>query len=62
MNKSARFDFLAVSCALVVGSVDNVLRPRLVGQDTKMHERLILFSTLGGLPLFGSMDSSWSPS
>jgi predicted PurR-regulated permease PerM len=29
---------LALFCALIVGSVDNVLRPRLVGQDTKMHE------------------------
>jgi predicted PurR-regulated permease PerM len=46
---------LAVFCALVVGSVDNVLRPRLVGQDTKMHELLIFFSTLGGLLLFGAM-------
>jgi predicted PurR-regulated permease PerM len=44
---------LIVFCALVVGSVDNVLRPRLVGQDTKMHELLIFFSTLGGLMLFG---------
>src|SRR5688572_11289819 len=46
---------LALFCALVVGSVDNVLRPRLVGQDTKMHELLIFFSTLGGLVLFGAM-------
>lgn len=46
---------LAVFCAVVVGSVDNVLRPRLVGQDTKMHELLIFFSTLGGLMLFGAM-------
>lgn len=46
---------LAVFCALVVGSVDNVLRPRLVGRDTKMHELLIFFSTLGGLLLFGVM-------
>jgi len=38
-----------------VGSVDNVLRPRLVGQDTKMHELLIFFSTLGGLMFFGAM-------
>jgi predicted PurR-regulated permease PerM len=45
---------LALFCALVVGSVDNVLRPRLVGQDTKMHELLIFFSTLGGLLLFGA--------
>lgn len=46
---------LAVFCALVVGSVDNVLRPRLVGQDTKMHELTILFSTLGGIATFGLM-------
>jgi len=46
---------LVLFCALVVGSVDNVLRPRLVGQDTKMHELLIFFSTLGGLMFFGVM-------
>jgi predicted PurR-regulated permease PerM len=45
---------LALFCALVVGSVDNLLRPRLVGQDTKMHELLIFFSTLGGLMFFGA--------
>ena len=45
---------LALFCALVVGSVDNVLRPRLVGHDTKMHELLIFFSTLGGLMFFGA--------
>ncbi len=44
---------LAVWCGGVVGMVDNVLRPRLVGQDTKMHDLLILFSTLGGMLLFG---------
>jgi len=30
-----------------------VLRPRLVGRDTEMHDLLILFSTLGGILLFG---------
>ena len=40
-------------CALVVGSVDNVLRPRLVGNDAKMHDLMILFGTLGGILLFG---------
>jgi predicted PurR-regulated permease PerM len=48
-----RAAFLTAFCALVVGSVDNVLRPRLVGRDTKMHDLLILFSTLGGLMVFG---------
>jgi predicted PurR-regulated permease PerM len=45
---------LALFCALVVGSVDNVLRQVLVGRDTQMHELLIFFSTLGGLMLFGA--------
>ncbi|ODS54295.1 MAG: hypothetical protein ABS36_11525 [Acidobacteria bacterium SCN 69-37] len=44
---------LVLFCSLIVGSVDNVLRPRLVGRDTKMHDLMILFSTLGGLIVFG---------
>lgn len=44
---------LVVFCALIVGSVDNVLRPRLVGHDTKLHDLVILFSTLGGIIMFG---------
>ena len=44
---------LAAFCGLVVGTVDNVLRPRLVGRDTQMHTLLIFVSTLGGLSLFG---------
>jgi predicted PurR-regulated permease PerM len=46
---------LGLFCALVVGSIDNVLRPILVGRDTKMHELMIFFSTLGGLLVFGAM-------
>ena len=46
---------LVLFCALIVGSVDNLLRPILVGRDTKMHELLIFFSTLGGLLAFGAM-------
>jgi predicted PurR-regulated permease PerM len=46
---------LAGFCSLVIGSVDNLLRPLLVGRDTQMHELLIFFSTLGGLLLFGVM-------
>jgi predicted PurR-regulated permease PerM len=46
---------LAIFCGLVVGSIDNLLRPRLVGQDTKMHDLVILFSTLGGIIVFGPL-------
>jgi len=44
---------LALFCALAVGSVDNLLRPALVGKDTNMHELMIFFGTLGGLFTFG---------
>ncbi len=44
---------LALWCALVVGSIDNILRPRLVGSDAKMSDLMILISTLGGISLFG---------
>jgi predicted PurR-regulated permease PerM len=38
---------------LVIGLVDNILRPVLVGRDTKLPDYLILLSTLGGLTMFG---------
>jgi predicted PurR-regulated permease PerM len=44
---------LIVVGVLVIGSVDNVLRPILVGRDTRMADYLILLSTLGGLAGFG---------
>jgi predicted PurR-regulated permease PerM len=44
---------LALFCGLVVGSCDNLLRPRLVGKDTQLPELLIFFSTLGGILFFG---------
>ena len=37
----------------VIGTVDNVLRPRLVGGKTRLHELVIFFSVLGGLQVFG---------
>lgn len=37
----------------LVGVLDNLLRPVLVGKDIQMHPMVILFSTLGGLGLFG---------
>jgi len=46
---------LALFCGLVVGSLDNVLRPRLVGKDTQMHDLMIFLSALGGIALFGLM-------
>ncbi len=39
--------------ALVIGLADNVLRPLLVGRDTKLPDYVVLFSTIGGISLFG---------
>lgn len=38
---------------LIIGLVDNLLRPILVGRDTGMPDYLVLLTTLGGLTLFG---------
>ena len=44
---------LALYGVFVIGMVDNVLRPIMVGKDTKMPDFLILISTLGGMAIFG---------
>jgi predicted PurR-regulated permease PerM len=38
---------------IVIGLVDNILRPLLVGKDTKMPDYIVLLSTIGGMALFG---------
>lgn len=45
---------LGVWCVAIVGTVDNFMRPWLIGKDTKMPDLLILLGTLGGLMLFGA--------
>lgn len=38
---------------LVIGLIDNVARPWLVGQATRMPDYIVLISTLGGIATFG---------
>lgn len=38
---------------LVISTIDNLLRPRLVGRGTRLPDYVVLVSTLGGLALFG---------
>jgi predicted PurR-regulated permease PerM len=45
---------LVIFGVVVIGLVDNVLRPILVGRDTRMPDYLVLLSTLGGLTMFGA--------
>ena len=44
---------LVVGGVLVVGTADNILRPLLVGRETRMPDYMVLLSTLGGLSVFG---------
>jgi predicted PurR-regulated permease PerM len=44
---------LTIWGAGVIGMIDNVLRPRLVGKRAKLHELIIFFSVMGGLQVFG---------
>ena len=45
--------FLVVFFIVVIGLVDNILRPLLVGKETRMPDYLVLISTLGGMEIFG---------
>ena len=44
---------IVVVGTLIIGLVDNLLRPLLVGRDTHMPDYLVLISTLGGITMFG---------
>lgn len=44
---------LIVWGALVISTIDNFLRPKLVGSQTKLHELMVFFSVLGGISVFG---------
>jgi predicted PurR-regulated permease PerM len=55
VGKVAAGVVLLAWCALVVSTIDNFLRPRLVGRDARMSDLLILLSTLGGIFLFGAV-------
>jgi predicted PurR-regulated permease PerM len=45
---------LIVFGALVIGLVDNLLRPKLVGREARMPDYLVLISTIGGMSFFGA--------
>ena len=47
------FALLAWCVVVVVGVLDYVLRPRLIGSDARMPDLVVLLSTLGGVAMFG---------
>lgn len=52
---------LALWGALVISTIDNFLRPRLIKNQTKLHELFIFFSVLGGISLFGLLGIVMGP-
>jgi len=45
---------ILIVTVVVIVNVDNLLRPRLVGQEAGMHDLMVFFSTLGGIGMFGA--------
>jgi predicted PurR-regulated permease PerM len=45
--------FLSVWGALIVGSIDNIVRPLVVSASTKLHPLLMAIAALGGTYAFG---------
>jgi predicted PurR-regulated permease PerM len=52
--------FIALE-VVIVGSVDNLLRPWLMGSGFKMHALVIFFSVLGGIAYFGILGMFLGP-
>lgn len=46
---------IIVVTVVVINQLDNFVRPRLVGQESGMHDLMVFFSTLGGIATFGPM-------
>jgi len=44
---------ILIAGVVIIGSVDNLMRPRVVGRSARMHDLVIFFSTLGGIGIFG---------
>jgi predicted PurR-regulated permease PerM len=46
---------IILTSLLFVSTVDNFIRPRLVGRGAKLHDLVIFFSSLGGIAVFGPL-------
>jgi len=47
--------FVLVIGAVIISSVDNFLRPKLIEGQTSLHPLLVFLSTLGGIAFFGPL-------
>ena len=47
--------------ALVISSIDNIIKPRIIGKKAQVHPVLILLGVLGGIKMFGFVGLMFGP-
>ena len=52
---------LTIGGTLVVGGIDNILRPTLVGNRLRVHTVVTFVAVLGGITVFGPSGLVWGP-
>ena len=52
-GKMVEASILIFSGIFIIGMIDNLLRPILIGKETKIPDYLILLTTIGGISIFG---------
>ncbi len=52
---------LILSSALIIGNLDNYLRPKLVSKKAELHPALVILGVIGGLQVFGVLGFIYGP-
>jgi predicted PurR-regulated permease PerM len=53
--------FLVIACIVIVGTVDNVIRPWLISGRAEMSGLVVFISVLGGIAVFGMLGAVLGP-
>ncbi len=53
--------FVIIGSILIVGNIDNLLRPKLVSKKAELHPALVILGVLGGLQVFGVLGFIYGP-
>ncbi|MFA6553834.1 MAG: AI-2E family transporter [Patescibacteria group bacterium] len=52
---------LILASVLIIGNIDNYLRPKLVSKQAELHPALVILGVLGGLQVFGVLGIIYGP-
>lgn len=52
---------LIVASVLIIGNIDNYLRPKLVSKQAELHPALVILGVIGGLQVFGVLGFIYGP-